>query len=256
MDFHSQRNIGTYASRVADASWSAAMRSLVDPIGLRVADTGCGGGIYTRAWSNLGSVSVVGVDFSAQMVTDAREASASWPGLSFIQGDATATGLPDATFDVVFSRAVVHHLPDILAAFKEAHRILNLGGTLIVQDRTIDDVCQPASPEHLRGYFFELFPRLLQIEEGRRPSNASVIDHLREAGYEGLIVQPLYEQRRTYATPTDLERDLRARTGRSILHELVDEEIEQLVIYVLEAVAGRFPLHEVDRWTVWSGRKR
>ena len=50
IDFHATANRNTYATRQADDGWQAAMRRLVDPAGTRVADIGCGGGIYSRAW--------------------------------------------------------------------------------------------------------------------------------------------------------------------------------------------------------------
>ena len=65
----------TYTGRQADAGWVEAIRRIVDPAGKRVADIGCGGGIYSRAWHALGA-EVVGVDFSEQMVAAAREQAA------------------------------------------------------------------------------------------------------------------------------------------------------------------------------------
>jgi hypothetical protein len=46
--------------------------------------------------------------------------------------------------------------------------------------------------------------------------------------------------------------DLRARTGRSILHELDDGELEHVVAHVLSRV-GAGPVVERDRWTWWHG---
>jgi len=255
IDFHSATNRGTYTTRHADANWKQAMLGLVDPCGTVVADIGCGGGIYTRAWRDLGAASVTGVDFSVQMLEDARETSEDYPALSFVRGDAADTELPGSSFDIVFSRAVIHHLPSVGPAFAEAYRILKPGGTVIVQDRTIEDVRQPASPEHLRGYFFELFPRLLELEQARRPESADITTRLTDAGFTGVIALPLFEQRRTYANGDELAADLRARTGRSILHELTDDELELLITSIEDRAAGSFPLTEADRWTVWTARK-
>lgn len=255
IDFHSKLNRGTYASRYADPSWKQAMLGIVDPCGTTVADIGCGGGIYARAWSDLGAASVTGIDFSAQMIEDASKNCSDLPGLTFAQGDAAETRLPDNAVDIAFSRAVIHHLPELDPAFAEAFRILKPGGTIIVQDRTIEDVQHPASPEHLRGYFFEAFPRLLETERERRPVTADVTECLSETGFTGVVTIPLFEQRVSYSSWADLEGDLRGRTGRSILHALDDEELDTLVSHVGRAVKGSFPLTEEDKWTIWSARK-
>jgi ubiquinone/menaquinone biosynthesis C-methylase UbiE len=254
IDFHNDRNRGTYASRTASDSWGEAMRAMVDSSGLVVADIGCGGGIYSRAWSDLGARRVIGIDFSARMIDDAREASATYPMLTFLHSDATTTGLPDASVDIVFERALVHHLSDLDAAFTEARRILQPGGTLIVQDRTMEDVQAPASPEHLRGYFFEVFPRLLDVERERRPNRKAVETAMRRSGFANVTATTLLEPRRTYGSPEELAADLRARAGRSILHALDGDELSRLVDLILDRTGGSFPLEEIDFWTVWSGR--
>jgi ubiquinone/menaquinone biosynthesis C-methylase UbiE len=252
IDFHSQSVSGTYTSRTAGEDWGRSIRTIVDPQGAIVADIGCGGGIYSRAWSDLGASRVVGIDFSTQMVSDATAASTGFPALTFSQGNATDTGLPDAWVDIVFERALIHHLPDPGAAFAEARRILKPGGVLIVQDRTMDDVLQPASPSHFRGYFFEAFPRLLEIERRRRPDASAVAKAMTHVGFTEISSAPVPEVRRTYASLDELQTDLRARTGRSILHELTDSELDLLIGQISERVADSFPLREVDYWTIWT----
>lgn len=251
IDFHSEANRGTYAERDADAGWAAAIKAIVDPTAARVADIGCGGGIYSQAWRALGASNVVGVDFSAQMVAAARERTAGQPGLAFQQGDAAGTGLASASRDIVFQRALIHHLPHYGPAFAEAHRVLAPNGTLVVQDRTPADVALPGTPEHLRGWFFERFPRLLAIESGRRPTTEAVGQALQATGFRAIRSRTLWEVRRTYATVAELERDLAARTGRSILHALDDGELQMLIAFIHERI-GEPPIVEKDRWTIWS----
>ena len=102
--------------------------------------------------------------------------------MSFRLGTATGTGLPDACADIVFEWALVHHLADLGAAAAEAARVLRAGGVLLVQDRTPDDVAQPGSVDHPRGWLFEVFPRLLTVEERRRPRLPVLADALAGAG--------------------------------------------------------------------------
>ena len=54
----------------------------------------------------------------------------------------------------------------------------------------------------------------------------------------------------------ELTQDIQARTGRSILHDLTDEELQEIV----DTMRERLKYHkggivEQDRWTVWSAVK-
>lgn len=252
IDFHARANRGTYADRRASTVWAEAVRRLVDPTGKRVADIGCGGGIYSRMWREIGAGEVTGVDFSAEMIGAAREQAAGLPLVSFRQGDAAATGLPSGSVDIVFQRALIHHLKDYEACFAEARRLLVPGGRLIVQDRTPADVELPGSPDHIRGYFFERFPRLLAVETGRRPTDAAVRRALLAAGFGEIDSATLWEVRKVYPSVEHLKRDLAARTGRSILHELDDGELADLISYIVAQLPTGGTVVETDRWTLWS----
>ncbi len=253
IDFHAAANRRTYAGRDADPGWQAAMRAIVDPTGCAVIDVGCGGGTYARAWLDLGAASVTGVDFSAQMLSAAREDAAGRAGLRFVRGDAAATGLPAASADVVFSRAVIHHVADLGAVMAEAARLLRPGGTLVVQDRTPQDVEQPGSADHPRGLVLERFPRLLDVERARRPDGERVLAAIAAGGLRDGRATSLWELRRRHADREDLLAELRARTGRSLLHELDDAELEELVAHLRDALPEG-PVDEHDRWTLWSAR--
>ncbi len=252
IDFHSRRNRNTYRGREADAGWMDTIRRIVDPAAKRVADIGCGGGIYSLAWHEAGAREVVGVDFSEQMVAAAREQAAGLSGISFRRGDASPTGLPSAVADIVFERALIHHLQSYEPCFGEARRVLVPGGRLIVQDRTPADVQLPGSPEHIRGYFFERFPHLLAVENARRPTDAAVRDALLATGFRDIESIVLWEVRKTHESKERLAQDLTARTGRSILHDLSDSELADLIAYVTARLPTNGPVIEKDRWTLWS----
>ncbi|HEX2170852.1 MAG TPA: methyltransferase domain-containing protein [Dehalococcoidia bacterium] len=255
IDFHAPANRHTYATRWVDRSWVEGVTVLIDPAGKRVLDIGCGGGTYTRAWAELGAAEVTGIDFSEPFLATAAERCRDLPQVGFRRADATATGLPDGCAEIVFERALIHHLADRAALVREAHRLLVPGGTYLVQDRTPDDVRLPGAPDHPRGYLFERFPRLLAIEAGRRPETAEVRGWLRAAGFREMGDFVLWETRQVHPTVEALAADYLDRHGRSILHELSDEELAEFVAELKERLPDAGPVTERDRWTIWWARK-
>lgn len=255
IDFHAEENGRSYIGRMADENWRKAILSRVHSAGKRVLDIGCGGGIYSKAWIGMGASSVIGVDFSEVMLAAARENCRHEDAISFQWGDALATGLEDKCADIVFARALIHHLRDMEAFFAEISRLLVPGGICIIQDRTLEDIQLPGSAEHIRGYFFERFPRLMEKERDRRPDDLSVRMAMNKNGLNHDDAWRVWEIRRVYDQWSALEADLLARTGRSLLHELSDKDLRGLVTYIKEKVAGREPITEQYRWTIWIGEK-
>lgn len=211
--------------------------------------------MYSKAWADMGAASVVGIDFSQVMLDSARENCKDTTSISFVWADARHTGIAAGSADIVFARALLHHLPDLDAFFAEVNRLLVPGGMCIVQDRTIEDVQAPPSSRHLRGYFFESFPRLLEKEQARRPDDGTVRSAMESSGIHYVKRVPLWEVRRVYSRWAELETDLLGRTGRSLLHELSDGELGQLVCEIKERLTGVEPIVEEDRWTIWIGEK-
>jgi len=250
IDFHRDINRRSYSDRDADDSWLSVVGALVEPTGARVLDIGCGGGIYTRAWHELGAAGVTGVDFSEPILDSARRSDGDLPGVRFILGDAAATGLPAGSADIVFERALVHHVADLAAVIGEARRLLRPGGVYLVQDRTPGDVAVPGSPTHPRGWLFEVFPKLLLVEESRRPGAEGLARLLAAQHFTNVTIHQLWETRRRYADREDYLAEIGRRTGRSILHKLSDAELAHLMEELRARLLGG-PLEERDRWTLW-----
>lgn len=53
----------------------------------------------------------------------------------------------------------------------------------------------------------------------------------------------------------DLLQDLSPRTGRSILHELSDNELSHLLQHIHSKLYEKSPIIEQDRWTIWTAVK-
>src|SRR5215469_3878485 len=160
IDFHTQENPYTYATRQADSSWRVLINSIVAVNGKRALEIGCGGGIYTKALADMGAASVTGLDSSREMLRAARENCREYANIDFVLGSALSTGLLAERYDLVLQRAVIHHLApnDLRTSLVEAFRLLRPESMLIVQDRTTEDRLLPGSKTHIRGYFFSRYP--------------------------------------------------------------------------------------------------
>ena len=89
-------------------------------------DVACGPGYAAAAGSARGAVAI-GVDFSSEMVEEAR---GRYPGIEFREGDAEQLSFPDSTFDAVVLNFGMLHLGRPEQALREAHRVLQPGGRI------------------------------------------------------------------------------------------------------------------------------
>ncbi|MBD8026216.1 methyltransferase domain-containing protein [Ureibacillus sp. Re31] len=256
IDFHEKKNRNSYTTRKANQSWIQTVKELV-PINntTHAVDIGCGGGIYCKALADMGVATVTGVDFSEVMIEGAIINCDNYPNISFHKGNAFETGLKGNYYDLLLERALIHHIEDLQSCFKEAYRVLKKGGYLIIQDRTPADCLLPGDEQHIRGYFFELFPKLKEKEIQRRHSSNLVMETLTEVGFKEIEEVKLWEIRNIYDNKGQLLEDLKERTGRSILHELDDKELNLLIHSIDDAVSKRTNIIEKDRWTFWKAVK-
>jgi ubiquinone/menaquinone biosynthesis C-methylase UbiE len=256
IDFHSNRNRNTYTTRKADNSWMEIINELVPVDNIfNALDIGCGGGIYSKALADMGVDSVTGIDFSKSILEGAKGNCKEYRNISFEYGNAYETGIGSGSFNLVLERALIHHIKDIQACFNEAYRVLRKNGVYIIQDRTPDDCLLEGSDNHIRGYFFELFPRLAEKEKNRRYNSQFVIKYLKAAGFKNIEEVKLWEVRKVHENKEQLLKDLSERTGRSILHELDNNELQLLVNHIDDAILVENDIIEKDRWTVWKAVK-
>jgi len=116
-----------------DQQWrKATVGEAVQP-GDRVLDACCGTGDLAVAASKAGAASVVGLDFSEQMLERARHKA---PELEFVQGDVLALPFEDASFESAVVGFGVRNVEDLEAALKELRRILRPGGRLGILEIT------------------------------------------------------------------------------------------------------------------------
>ena len=124
-----------------DELYAPATEALLDELALphdsRVADIGSGSGLMSvRFAARFGNGSVTGVDASPEQIELARERLSfrKLTSATFNVASAYETGLPSATFDLVFCRMLLCHLQRPLMALTEMRRLLKPGGMLLCED--------------------------------------------------------------------------------------------------------------------------
>ena len=115
------------------AAWARALGHLLPP--LRVADLGCGEGYLTVEASRWAS-RVVAVDRSLEVLKRARSLASRRRVTNVIwkRGELEKLPLRDASVDVALFSQALHHAEDPARAMREAVRILDAGGRVLVLD--------------------------------------------------------------------------------------------------------------------------
>ncbi|MCP5345351.1 MAG: class I SAM-dependent methyltransferase [Gammaproteobacteria bacterium] len=255
MDFSAKSTTDLYSGREADRSWIDLCSTSLSPRGKDIADIGCGGGIYTFVFASLRAKSVVGVDKSGPYIRTANAILNKPTNVYFVVGDALSTGLDSNAYDLVFERALVHHLSkkEQILNVEEASRILRKDGILAVQDRTFEDVLDDDPRHWIRSILFRCFPELYEFERARRPSEGEYQKILDSSSLRSQSPIKFSELRKSYTCLSELKQEIRTRKGKSILFELTDDQLEFYCEELEKASVGK-SLEEIDQWTLWLAK--
>lgn len=139
--------------------------------GSTLLDLACGRGAYGLLIAKQAGTPLIGVDFSAQALTEARQQAArvGVSNATFQVGDLTATGLPDDSVDAVLCTDAIQFPDDPAAAYEEIRRVLRSGGRVVL-----------TSWEPLDRADERLSPRLRRVD---------LADDLRQAGFTDVAVR-------------------------------------------------------------------
>jgi SAM-dependent methyltransferase len=103
-----------------------------------IIDLGCAGLFGLRLLRSMGFSHLVGIDLSISWRDRVSQAWSMWkqrtltPPFRLRRADVTCTGCRDGEFDIAVSISTIEHGVDLVSFFREAARILRLGGLLFV----------------------------------------------------------------------------------------------------------------------------
>ena len=119
-----------FAPQANEALIAAFVRLSGLPAGARVADLGCGSGVFTELLRQRGYQSI-GLDISPKLIALGR---VKYPGLELIEGDAENLPFENASLDGVLLSGLVHHFPDPRRLASEVGRVLKSDGRFVAFD--------------------------------------------------------------------------------------------------------------------------
>lgn len=163
--------------------------------GVSVLDCGCGPGSMTMSLASLVAPGeVVGVDFGASQIESAIAAAVQTgcQNATFRTADVYALPFADATFDRVFSHALIEHLGDPLRAVREMWRVLKPGGYI--------GVCCPdwggfvlSPPSEALSQALDAYTSLQTRNGGDVYAGRKLGLHLQAAGFSDMQMSARYE---------------------------------------------------------------
>ena len=122
--------------------------------GKRVLEIGCGGAQCGIAFAKQGAI-VSGVDIAASQIDFAQELAAQHGvTITFYQRDMTdLTTIASDSEDLVFSAMAFQYVDDLLSCFREAYRVLKIGGRFVWSVGHPCSILDPQTWRPTRSYF-------------------------------------------------------------------------------------------------------
>lgn len=224
------------------AEWRSALRDSLTDLTQPVLDVGAGTGIWASFIASWFDVNVVGLEPSHGMRQRAL-ASRNHDRVSYVAGEAERLPLKDASCGAVWMSTVVHHVPNLGNAAREARRVLARGQPLLIR--------QGFCGRHDEVLWTKVFPSALAIAEQRHPRVESVIETFEAAGFQHQETRRVREvaaadlhhyvrkvESRADSTLT-LISDEEFQEGLNRLRQMAEERTPEPVVAGLDLVAFR-----------------
>ena len=203
-----------------------------------ILEVGCGSGNYYEAIATTTNARVAGIDPSSAMIGQLLE---RLPGAETQVASGEAIPYPDASFDMVFSVDVIHHVADRDAYVAEAARVLRSGGVMITTTDSEEDIVR-------RVPLSSHFPETIPHERRRYPGIMAIRDAMARSGFDLLPDEQV--ERTTPLTDISPFRN----KAFSVLHLISDEE-HRRGMERLEADLAKGPIDARSLYTLVIGKK-
>ena len=132
-NFFSRMYIKLFWSGTDDNEIARKILSYIpDDFSGKLLDVPVGTAVFTqRKWSSLKNAHITCLDYSTDMLEQAKRRLDGQAHINFIQGDVGNLQMDDESFDIVLSMNGFHAFPDKQKAFRETCRVLKSGGDFI-----------------------------------------------------------------------------------------------------------------------------
>lgn len=132
-NFFSRMYIKLFWSGTDDNEIARKVLSYIpDDFSGKLLDVPVGTAVFTqRKWSTLKNAHITCLDYSTDMLEQAKRRLDGKAHINFIQGDVGNLQMDDESFDIVLSMNGFHAFPDKQKAFSETCRVLKSGGDFI-----------------------------------------------------------------------------------------------------------------------------
>ncbi|GEK33790.1 methyltransferase domain-containing protein [Kurthia sibirica] len=205
----------------------------------KIIDLGCGPGNSTAMLAQFfPQATIVGVDYSAEMIAEARKVH---PELIFQQCDvSTELATLDTDYDLVFSNACLQWIPRHEELIPQLMACLNVGGVLAVQIpnnrqsalyQAIDNIVAQPTWAFQQDY----------LETNEIGTVDQYFELLSKCSQQFDIWQQLYYHRMT--DPIELIEWVKSTRLRPFLAQLASERHEEFIHAILQQAASHYPPH-------------
>lgn len=132
-NFFSRMYIKLFWSGTDDNEIARKVLSYIpDDFSGKLLDVPVGTAVFTQhKWSSLKNAHITCLDYSTDMLEQAKRRLDGQAHINFIQGDVGNLQMDDESFDIVLSMNGFHAFPDKQKAFRETFRVLKSGGDFI-----------------------------------------------------------------------------------------------------------------------------